>query len=756
MEHARREGYAPAPPGGELETDADLDKGDFGIATRIVQWRRPPQDAPRAGRGRGTRWSTSAGAGAAGGRPRPRSCARSPRSRWTARSTQIEQRRWLIGRSKECDVQLADPNVVAPPRGAPPGGRHLLARRPRLDERASRSTGRRVKRFKLEDGDARHGRLDRDRLPAGGRLILGRLGLRSSRARCWPSRSAFLVLLYLFIWRIVRSASRDMRLPQESMILRPRPGRAAAPAAGRGSGALVVVSSPALTPGGSASRSTRSSSSAAALERRLDSRATSTRPPQHARIEPRRDGIYVADDGSTNGTYVNGIRLSREPRLSPGDVVRDGRDRAALRAVTTEAPGSDRRATARPTSAASDATTRTPTYAPAALRGRGRHGRRAGRRARVAARGRGAARARTAGGGEARSWSSSGRRTAGCTSVRSMTPAASGMGTTMTVALFGRQGHGHDRPRRRLARVPPPRRPARAADRRPLARRGARPPREALGRGGGGAPAALRDHARARHRSRRRRRHVHRCSAVPGDVFLLCSDGLTTMVGDGRSPRSCSTVPTSGAARELVAAANGAGGEDNITAVLFEVAVADVGDTVEETAIAGYPDEAVTPRRRTLPLDEAAPASEATRAEGPPSSSPRQVSDAQAAVGAAASTPAQRRRRGSRTTATRRRRSGAVARVLVGRSPSHSYCWASLAARGGPPMTDAIASSSTSSSSALLTGLGFASVYIARQAEISRARLLCRPLRRPLPRGALVARSRCRMPTRTCCRWRLS
>ena len=32
---------------------------------------------------------------------------------------------------------------------------------------------------------------------------------------------AFLVLLYTFIWRIVRSASRDLRLPQESMILRP-------------------------------------------------------------------------------------------------------------------------------------------------------------------------------------------------------------------------------------------------------------------------------------------------------------------------------------------------------------------------------------------------------------------------------------------------------------------------------------------------------------------------------------------------------
>ena len=32
---------------------------------------------------------------------------------------------------------------------------------------------------------------------------------------------AFVVLLYLFIWRIVRTASKDLRVPQESFILRP-------------------------------------------------------------------------------------------------------------------------------------------------------------------------------------------------------------------------------------------------------------------------------------------------------------------------------------------------------------------------------------------------------------------------------------------------------------------------------------------------------------------------------------------------------
>ena len=44
----------------------------------------------------------------------------------------------------------------------------------------------------------------------------------------------------------------------------------------------------------------------------------------HARFEPRRDGVYVEDIGSTNGTFVNGIRLTRDRKLVPGDVVRIG------------------------------------------------------------------------------------------------------------------------------------------------------------------------------------------------------------------------------------------------------------------------------------------------------------------------------------------------------------------------------------------------------------------------------------------------
>ena len=73
----------------------------------------------------------------------------------------------------------------------------------------------------------------------------------------------------------------------------------------------------------------------------------------------------------------------------------------------------------------------------------------------------------------------------------------------------GRRGRfGADRARRRLARLPHPRRGARAADRGPLPGCRARPQRQALPGGGGRPPAALGDHAHSRHRPGRRRRHL--------------------------------------------------------------------------------------------------------------------------------------------------------------------------------------------------------------------------------------------------------
>ena len=76
----------------------------------------------------------------------------------------------------------------------------------------------------------------------------------------------------------------------------------------------------------------------------------------------------------------------------------------------------------------------------------------------------------------------------------------------------------------------------------------------------------------------------------PGDLFLLCSDGLTTMVPEEDILR---IAQESGSldeiARTLVRAANSGGGEDNITVVLFRV---EGDEATEETLVAAPVPEA--------------------------------------------------------------------------------------------------------------------------------------------------------------------
>ncbi len=65
---------------------------------------------------------------------------------------------------------------------------------------------------------------------------------------------------------------------------------------------------------------------------------------------------------------------------------------------------------------------------------------------------------------------------------------------------------------------------------------------------------------------------VHTVPSQPGDVFLLCSDGLTTMVDDEKIARILAGATSMTAAvRELVDEANRAGGRDNITALAFRL-----------------------------------------------------------------------------------------------------------------------------------------------------------------------------------------
>jgi hypothetical protein len=137
---------------------------------------------------------------------------------------------------------------------------------------------------------------------------------------------AFLVLLYSFILYVVRSATKDIsEAPQESIILgaaeartlraehgyeEPKPAR------------FVVVEGPGLDAGAAIELTTVSvvgREAASAVELGDDDFASA----RHARIDPRADGVWVEDLGSTNGTFVNGGRIAAE-RLKPGDVVRIG------------------------------------------------------------------------------------------------------------------------------------------------------------------------------------------------------------------------------------------------------------------------------------------------------------------------------------------------------------------------------------------------------------------------------------------------
>jgi pSer/pThr/pTyr-binding forkhead associated (FHA) protein len=130
----------------------------------------------------------------------------------------------------------------------------------------------------------------------------------------------FLVLLYLFLWKIVRTASRDLRTPQESFVLAPQQvrkasekrakGRLVAVANGDGKGRVFEIDAAAVTVG-----------RGHANDIPLDDEFAST---QHARLEARADGVWLEDVGSTNGTVVNGMRIDGPRKLSPGDVIRIG------------------------------------------------------------------------------------------------------------------------------------------------------------------------------------------------------------------------------------------------------------------------------------------------------------------------------------------------------------------------------------------------------------------------------------------------
>jgi PPM family protein phosphatase len=112
---------------------------------------------------------------------------------------------------------------------------------------------------------------------------------------------------------------------------------------------------------------------------------------------------------------------------------------------------------------------------------------------------------------------------------------------------------------------------------------------------------------------------VHVYQARAGDVFMLNSDGLTSMVPETRVKQilvGASTLEQAG--RELINAANDAGGKDNITVILFRLEDVDgaeaPGDSGETTQYETWEGDSVAAPRQGVSRPEAA-ASDETEAE---------------------------------------------------------------------------------------------------------------------------------------------
>jgi protein phosphatase len=104
-----------------------------------------------------------------------------------------------------------------------------------------------------------------------------------------------------------------------------------------------------------------------------------------------------------------------------------------------------------------------------------------------------------------------------------------------------------------------------------------------------------------------------------GDVFLLCSDGLTTMISDDQI-REILTGAKSlrGAVSRLIDAANRGGGRDNITAVAFRVVDADAQETEEGATLI-----ARTAEQAGLTGERVRAATDRLRGQGPMPAPPR-------------------------------------------------------------------------------------------------------------------------------------
>jgi hypothetical protein len=154
-EHATHERYALLTPVRVLlETDDDLAVGEFGIAARMVQPRRGHREGPdeRAEPGATMVYTPPVEPEEEDEPGEPGVDREVAVLSWDGRSHRVEGRQAVLGRSRDCDVQVEDPNVSR---------RHAELRREGssywivdLDSTNGVEVGgRRVKRAQLDPGD---------------------------------------------------------------------------------------------------------------------------------------------------------------------------------------------------------------------------------------------------------------------------------------------------------------------------------------------------------------------------------------------------------------------------------------------------------------------------------------------------------------------------------------------------------------------------------------------------------------------------
>lgn len=137
----------------------------------------------------------------------------------------------------------------------------------------------------------------------------------------WLLRLAFVGLLYLFLFFVVRALLRDLR--------------AGVSLASRALGRLVVVASPTGTP---VEGSSIELDAVTTVGRDVNNTVIvddAFASAEHAVLSFRGRTWYVEDRGSTNGTFVNGERLTGATPVGFGDQIQVGQVRFRLdRALT--------------------------------------------------------------------------------------------------------------------------------------------------------------------------------------------------------------------------------------------------------------------------------------------------------------------------------------------------------------------------------------------------------------------------------------